>query len=314
MNPYSDVNFFEFFVVFFQRLFTGQIFNPAPDELQALVLMGVSASSALVGTFLVLRKMQMLANSLSHTILLGIVGAFLLVGGDKDTLYLSIPALLTSALVMGLVTVFLTHWLTSSVRLQEDASMGIVFTTLFALGIIAVTALTRSSHIGQEAVMGNVDALQTSDLTLVFWVLALNGILITLFFKEFVITSFDPGLARILGISVPLFGILLMAQASFAIIGSFRSTGVLMVLAFLVIPPIWARLFCVRLKPLLLAALLMGPTVSLVAVALARHILSVEGIALSTSGLVVVLLSVTFIVTALLNFFRNSLRKSKRIA
>ena len=101
---------------------------------------------------------------------------------------------------MGLVTVLLTHWLTTSFRLQEDASMGIVFTTLFALGIIAVTALTRSSHLGQEAVMGNVDALQNSDLNLVIWVLGINGILIALFYKEFVITSFDPGLARILGI------------------------------------------------------------------------------------------------------------------
>ena len=89
-----------------------------------------------------------------------------------------------------------------------------------------------------------------------------------------------------------------MAQASFAIISSFRSTGVLMVLAFLVIPPIWARLFCHRLKSLLLAALLMGPAVSLISVALARHLLTVEGIALSTSGLVVVLLASTFLVTA----------------
>lgn len=313
MNPYFDVDFFGFFSVFFNRLFTGQIKELATDEVQALVLMGVSLAAALVGSFLVLRKMTMLANSLSHTILVGIVGAFLLVGGDKETLYLNIPSLMCAALVMGLITVLLTHWLTYSVRLQEDAAMGIVFTSLFALGVVAVTVLTRSSHIGQEAVMGNVDALHYTDLKLVAVVLLANIFMMMLFFKEFLITSFDPGLARTLGISVPIFSTLLMAQASFAVIGSFRSTGVLMVLAFLVIPPLTARLYTYRLIPLILTAALIGPLVSLVGVALSRHLLSTSGIAVSTSGLVVTLLTALFILSSLVTAASKwSLRKSAR--
>lgn len=294
MNPYFGQDFFGFFILFFQRIFSGAIFNPTTDEVQALVLMGVSAASSLIGSFLVLRKMTMLANSLSHTILLGIVGAFLLVGGDKETLQLNIPSLLIAAFAMGLITVFLTEWLTSSVKLQEDAATGLVFTTLFALGIIAVTVLTRSSHIGQEAVMGNVDALHVSDLKLVYTVFFINLVVMLLFFKEFVITSFDPGLAKILGISVPLFSTLLMMEASFVTIASFRSTGVLMVLSFLVIPPLIARLYTHKLKKMLIIAALLGPFISLIGVALSRHLLSVQGVAVSTSGLIVVLLTLSF--------------------
>ena len=84
-------------------------------------------------------------------------------------------------------------------RLQEDASTGLVFTSLFAIGIALVTLLTRSAHLGTEVVMGNVDALQREDCVLVFIVLGLNIVLCTLFFKEYKMTTFDPGLAKALG-------------------------------------------------------------------------------------------------------------------
>lgn len=294
MNPYYNQDFFGFIKLFFERLFLGGLFNPAPDEVQALVLIGVSLSCSLIGTFLVLRKMTMLANSLSHTLLLGIVLAYLFAGGEKESLQVSVMPLLLAALFMGFVTVFLTEWLTSSVKLQEDASIGLIFTTLFALGIVAVSVLTRSAHIGTESVMGNVDALHPDDLKLVCWVLLANVLLVGLFFKEYKLVSFDPVLASALGFSVPLFNNLMMAQASFAIIGSFRSTGVLMVLAFLVLPPLTARLWTHHFGKMVALSLVIGAGVSLTSVALSRHILSVEAIALSTAGLTVVMLTLVF--------------------
>ncbi len=149
-NPYNGQTFFGFFLTLLHRLWgfvSGDLEwrHLASDELQVVVLVGVASSSALVGTFLVLRKMTMLANALSHTILLGIVGAYLLTretvlfqdGGHGGPI--NIQAMLLAALVMGLVTTFLTEFLTKTARLQEDASTGIVFTSLFALGIILVT-------------------------------------------------------------------------------------------------------------------------------------------------------------------------------
>lgn len=308
-NPYSGQNFFGFFVQlavrFWQFIMGGFSVNQlTTDEIQILVLMGVAASSALVGTFLVLRKMTMLANSLSHTILVGIVIAFLWTyGAGRDvpphTEQIGIHVLLIASLVMGLITAFLTELLTKGARLQEDASTGIVFTSLFAVGVIAVTLLTRNAHIGTEAVMGDVDALQFGDCKLVYLVLALNVLIFTLFFKEFKITTFDPGLSRSFGIAPAFFSYLLMTQVSSTAIGAFRAVGVLMVLAFMTGPALTARLLTSSLKKMLIISVGIGIFASFVGVALSRHILTVYGISLSTAGVVVCVIVVFYLIAAI---------------
>lgn len=308
-NPYSGTTFWGFLselLIRFWMFVKGDLSleNLASDEIQILVLIGVSASSALVGCFLVLRKMTMLANSISHTILIGIVIAFLWTGDGllaegHTHASINIHVMLLAALVMGLVTAFLTELLTKGARLQEDASTGIVFTSLFAVGIIAVTVLTRNAHIGTEVVMGNVDALQLSDCKLVYIVLALNVLLYTLFFKEFKITTFDQGLARALGIAPIFFNYLLMVQVSTTAIGAFRAVGVLMMLAFITGPALAARLLSHKLKTMLFVAVLIGVIASVMGVAVSRHILSVYGLALSTAGLVVCTIFAIYIVVAL---------------
>jgi len=300
-NPYYNQTFVGFILEFFQRLgalFTGQltIEQLASDEIQVFILMGVAISSALVGSFLVLRRMTMLANSLSHTILMGIVLAYFFTSGQVEQG--SIPpmqAMLIAALITGFLTTFLTEFLTKVGRLQEDASTGLVFTTLFALGVILVTILTRDAHIGTEAVMGNVDALHYKDLFWVYFIVVLNGVLMTLFFKEFQLTTFDPGLAKAMGFSPFFFNYLLMAQVSATTITSFRAVGVLLVLAFMTAPPLAARLLTHRLVSLLGWAMGLGAICSLVGVALTRHLLTVYGIALSTSGVVVCTLLVCYL-------------------
>ncbi|MGZ6298662.1 MAG: metal ABC transporter permease, partial [Parachlamydiaceae bacterium] len=222
-NPYSGASFFDFFWIFIARLcgfLTGQIplSTLASDEIQIAVLVGVSLSAASIGCFLVLRRMTMLANAFSHTILLGIVIAyylttrFLNVDESPSHPTLSIHILLLASLAMGILTTFLTEFLTKQAKLQEDASIGMVFTSLFALGVILVTLLTRSAHIGTEVIMGNVDALSLEDLNLVATVLVMNSVLLFLFYKEYLITTFDSGLANALGISTLFFNYLLMMQ------------------------------------------------------------------------------------------------------
>lgn len=283
-------------------LASGQLpFNEiAADEVQIIVLCCVAASAALAGTFLVLRKMTMLANSLSHTILLGIVIAFIVTRKswfDGHHEELNIHAMLIASLVMGILTAFLTEFLTKTGRLQEDASTGIVFTSLFALGIILVTLLTRNAHIGTEAVMGNVDALHVDDCIFVGWILLINCVLMGLFYKEYKITTFDPGLAKTLGFSSVFFSYLLMIQASITIIGAFRAIGVLMILAFLTGPVLTARILTHDLKKMIALGVLIGCIESIVGVALSRHILSFYGVALSTGGIVVCMIALGFILS-----------------
>jgi manganese/zinc/iron transport system permease protein len=310
-NPYHGMTFWKFILYFFYRLFaflTGQLSlnELASDEIQVLVLTGISISSALVGSFLVLRKMTMLANSLAHTLLIGIVLAYVISiyfykpeEGQNSTL-VPMPFLLISALIMGFITSFLTEFLTKTIRLQSDASTGLVFTSLFALGIILVTVLTKNAHIGMEAVMGNADALHVDDIKWVFFILLGNMLIFTLFFKEFTLTTFDASLARALGFSPVFFNYLLMAQVSATTIGAFRAVGVFLVLAFITGPPLTARLLTHSLKKMLFLACFIGSLASLVGVALTRHILTVSGAALSTSGMVVCVISAFYILTVLL--------------
>ncbi len=316
-NPYQGKTFFGFIILFLQRLvevFQGKwaLADLASDEIQIFVLMGISASSALVGTFLVLRKMTMLANSLSHTILVGIVVAFFfthagVLGGDQTHQEpIHIELMLVAALMMGLITSFLTELLTKVARLQEDASTGLVFTTLFALGLILVTLLTRNAHIGAEVVLGNVDALHYNDIQLVSVILLINVGLFLLFFKEYQITTFDPKLAAALGISPIFFNYLLMTQVSTTAIGAFRAVGVLMVLAFITGPVLCARLLTNTLKHLLLLAVGIGILASVIGVAISRHLLTEYGLTLSTSGIVVCTIAVFFLITVLTKLIRTS--------
>jgi manganese/zinc/iron transport system permease protein len=216
-NPYHDQNFAGFILQFLQRLtalVTGQLSfqELVSDEIQVFVLVGVAISSALVGTFLVLRRMTMLANSLSHTILMGIVLAYVMTPSSTEQEGVTaapMQAMLVASLITGFLTTFLTEFLTKVGRLQEDASTGLVFTSFFALGVILVTILTRDAHIGTEAVMGNADALHRFDLFWVYVIAGLNACLFMLFFKEFKLTTFDPSLAYALGFSPFAFNYLL---------------------------------------------------------------------------------------------------------
>lgn len=309
-NPYHNQDFIGFFVQLFQRLWlflTGQLgWNElVTDEVQIGVLAGVAASSALIGTFLILRRMTMLANSLSHTILMGIVLAYFFTASSAEGgAYIApMQAMLVASLVMGFITAFVTEFLTKTGQLQEDASMGLVFTSFFALGVILVTVLTRDAHIGTEAVMGNADALAPGDLKWVYLILLANLIIYFAFAKEFALTTFDPQLAIALGFSPVFFNYLLMAQVSATSITAFRAVGVLLVLAFITGPALTARLLTNSLTRMLAGGIAIGVFCSIVGVALTRHILTVYGAALSTSGVVVCVILFCYVLTAF--FTRN---------
>ena len=284
MNPYWGANFFTFFKVLFTRLFTLDFGTLHADEVQIGVLSCIAICCALVGPFLVLKKMAMFANSLSHTILLGVVSAFLLL---KGAILFDFSHLLLGALISSVLTAVLTEGLIKWFSLTEDASVGLVFSVLFALGIVFVTLFARDVHLGIESVMGNADALSLEDLRLAFSLTLVNGAVVLLFYRQFLMNSFDSNFAKALSLPARAFRFVLLFLVATTCIGAFRAVGVLLVLAFLVGPYLTARLFCHRLKPLLFYSAIVGIFASISGVALARHILSEYDIALSTGGIVV---------------------------
>lgn len=295
MNPYMGNTFIGFFVTLFKRLLFLQEGALASDEVQLLVLIGIALSSVLVGTFLILRKMTLLANALSHTVLLGIVIAFLCF---KSEGLLPLPVLMGASLIMGLVTAMSTQGLQKLTRLSEDASIGLIFSLFFALGVLLISLISRNAHLGLELIMGNADALIKGDIRLVWSIFGVNALLFTLYYRGYKITTFDPQMAKALGFAPLFYSYMLMFQTSLTTVGAFRCIGVFMVLALLVVPPLLVRLFVNSLIPLVLYAALLSVVVVLIGVALSRHILSCYGVGVSTGGIIVTLLFLLFMVAA----------------
>ncbi len=304
-NPYWGADFVQFFVTLIARIyhfFTGGESRLASDELQLLVLVLMSVATALIGTFFVLRKMTMLANALSHTILPGVVLSFLayhMYKGPSESFDFShlLPSdtfLIGGALLSSFVTTFLTRLIVVYLPVAEDASIGMVFTLLFALGIILVTTLTKSAHVGAELLMGNVDALHRADLELMFWIFVFTVAIVLFFWRALFLTSFDPLFAKMCQVSCEKVNYLLMALVSISAIGAFRACGVLIFLAFLVTPSLLARRLSHSLKAVAAISCLVAAIASVVGVALSRHILSVYGLACSTSGIIVTLLALAY--------------------
>jgi len=319
-NPYWHKSFFAFLKLFLSRmgdLASGKLaFSElAVDEVQLFLLGAIGVSCALIGTFLVLKKQTMLANALSHTVLLGIVIAYVLLGLVSSYTFASFPVLLLAALISALLTVFFTQVFTHVMRLQEDASIGLVFSFLFAIGIIFASVLTKNVHIGIEVVMGNVDIVQLADLRLALSLVGFNLLIIALFHRQYTLTVFDKSLARSYGVPVKFFEYLMMFQTAITVIGSFRAVGVLLVLAFLVSPVVIARLFTNKVATLLGLSCLIGLGISVIGVAISRHILSVYQLPLSTSGVVVSLFVVVFIISACIHlnkkYFYQLVKKQK---
>lgn len=310
LNPYHGQSFTGFFWVLLQRIYlflSGDLgfHDLASDEIQLLVLIGISISSALLGAFLVYRKMTLLANSLSHTILLGIVLAYSLQrniqGGVLEVVHthLSNGILFAAAIFTGATTCFLTEYLHKTLRLQEDASIGLIFTAFFAMGIVLLTVLSRNAHIGTEVLMGNVDALQLEDIQFIWILVGINALLCLLFFKEYVLLSFDPALGHLFGLSPAFFNYLLMAQVSLTVIGAFRAVGIILVLAFITGPILTARFFAHRLKTVIGYAALISSAASLLGVAFSRHCLSAYALAIPTGGCVIAFMSLFFFLSAI---------------
>ena len=199
-------------------------------EIQIIAVI-VAVACALPGTFLVLRKMSMMSDSITHTILLGIVLAFFV------THDLSSPFLILGAALMGVVTVWLTELLSRTRLLAEDAAIGVVFPLLFSIAIILITRYAGAVHLDTDSVLlgelafapfdrmivGGVDigakAIYTTGVLLL-----INLAAITLFFKELKLATFDSMLAAVVGFSPALVHYGLMTLVSLTTVGGQRDS------------------------------------------------------------------------------------------
>ncbi|RKZ19045.1 metal ABC transporter permease [bacterium] len=235
-------------------------------QLEILAIAMVTAvGCATVGTFLMLRRLAMLSDAISHAILPGIAVAFLLTGD------LGSPWMLVAAALTGLLTVALVELLHGTRRVKEDAAIGLVFPALFSLGIVLITRHAGDVHLDTDAVLLGELAFAPFDrlviggqdwgprhLWLMSGVTTLNLIVVVVFFKELKLATFDPGLAASLGLAPGLIHYGLMALVSVTAVGAFDSVGLVLVVALMVGPPATAYLLTDHLNRLLILAALIG--------------------------------------------------------
>ncbi|MEG0287981.1 MAG: metal ABC transporter permease [Victivallaceae bacterium] len=307
INPYYGTDLLTFFRVLFFRVISGGIFHKPLyiDELQIIIFSGLALSGALVGTFLTLKKMTMFANAVSHTVLLGLCVAFFFVSG----LDLTITSLMLTALSTAVLTGVLVRLLVDYFKIQIDTGIAFIFCFLFALGLVVLVFLTGNVHIGIDLIMGNSDVLIFEDLIHVWMAFLLNVLILATCFRGFLVISFDPSFARLSGFPLKFFEHLIMFQISLNLIVSFKATGVLMALSFLIMPQLIVKPFIKSVRQMIVASACLGLMTAFLSPAVSRYFLTWSGTGLSTAGLTVIIFFFFYVCSLLFcSFQRKKIR------
>lgn len=274
----------------------------------ALVGALCAAACALPGTYLVLRRMSMMGDAISHAVLPGLAVAFLLTG-SRDSL-----VMLIGAGVAGVLTAVLTQWIHAAGRVEASASMGVVFTVLFAIGLILIRQSADHVDLDPDCVLyGAIEYVPLDRTTLAgldvpralvgaAGIFLFNLLFVLLFYKELKISSFDPALATTLGIRADVMHYLLMTLVAVTTVVAFESVGSILVIAMLIVPPAAAHLLTERLGVMLVLGVLLALGAAPLghwAAITAPGALGYEGVSTSTAGMMAAVAGLLFLVALL---------------
>lgn len=235
-----------------------------------------NASCAILGCYLLLRRMSLLGDAISHSILLGIAGAFLVTGS------IQILPMLAGALIVGLLTVAMTETLCRAGNVPEDASMGAVFTSFFAVGVVLIATLPNVDLDPSCIWQGLIELAPLDRVPIAGWevprilvslvpMLVVTLIFVGVLWKELKIVSFDPQLAKSIGIPAGIVHYLLMAMVAAVTVTSFEAVGSILVVAMVVVPPATAHLLTDRLGRMMALSVLVGVLAAVFGYELARR-------------------------------------------
>ncbi|WCO01554.1 metal ABC transporter permease [Psychroserpens ponticola] len=236
----------------------------AQIEIQIIASL-VAIACAIPGTFLVLRKMAMISDAISHSILPGIVIGFFI------TQDLNSPLLILLAALTGVITVVLVEYIQKTGLVKEDTAIGLVFPVLFSIGVIMIAKNANDVHLDIDAVLLGELAFAPFDRLLIsgvdvgpksLWIIG-SILLITIallfaFFKELKLSTFDKGLAASLGFSPIVIHYGLMTVSSITTVGAFDAVGAILVVALMIAPAAAAYLLTTDLKKMLILSIIFG--------------------------------------------------------
>ena len=233
-------------------------------EIQLIAIV-TAVACALPGVFLVLRRMTLMSDAISHAILPGIVIAFFL------TESLSSPLLILAAAGTGVLTVLLVELLQRTKLVKEDAAIGLTFPALFSIGVILISRFAENIHLDTDAVLLGELALAPLNELVVFGynlgpvslyvmgtILVLNLVFILVFYKELKLVTFDASLAAALGFAPTLIHYGLMTLVSVTTVGAFDAVGSILVVALIAGPAATAYLMTDKLSRMLVLSAIIG--------------------------------------------------------
>lgn len=230
--------------------------------LLAVVLIG--AVSGVIGAYVVTRGMAFLGDALAHSILPGVAIAY--ISGASG------QGLLLGGLVAGILAALGIGFLTRGSRLAEDTAIGIVFAGMLALGIAIISRTGDYSVDLTHVLIGNILAVDATDLALIAIAGIIVVVVIVLFYKEFLVVAFDPTLAQTLRLPAEALRLLLLVLLAITIVIGVQVVGVALVSAMLVTPAATARFYVRRLHHMMLLAALIGAVCSVIGLYAAWYI------------------------------------------
>lgn len=263
------------------------------------VVMITAVSCALLGVFLILKNMAMVADALSHTVLLGIVLGYF-IAGDLDS-----PILFVGAALFGVMTVYAIEYVVNKFAIQSDAATGLVFTLLFAIGIILISKYARDVHLDVDVVLSGEVVFAALNTTSIFGfdvpisfvdmfvMLLINIAFVAVTYQQLKVSIFDPVYAKSIGVAVGLLNLVLMTLVSITTVVAFDTVGAILVISLMVAPALSAHLLSKRLMTMLLVAVLYGVINSLIGYYVAIYF------NVSISGTIAFTAFVTFLLTFL---------------
>jgi manganese/zinc/iron transport system permease protein len=238
--------------------------NSAQIDIQLIASL-VAIACAIPGTFLVLRKMAMISDAISHSILPGIVVGFFI------TQDLNSPLLILLAALTGVITVVLVEWIQRTGLVKEDTAIGLVFPALFSIGVILIAKNANDVHLDIDAVLLGELAFAPFDRLIIngtdigpksLWVigtvLTITVCLLLAFFKELKVSTFDVGLSSALGFSPAIIHYGLMTVSSVTTVVAFDAVGAILVVALMISPAATAYLLTNDLKRMLVLSVIFG--------------------------------------------------------
>ncbi|MFS0644900.1 metal ABC transporter permease [Siminovitchia sp. 179-K 8D1 HS] len=205
-----------------------------------------------IGSFIILRGMALMGDAISHAVLPGVAVSYLL---GINFFYGAVVTGILTALGIGLIS--------QNSRIKNDSSIGIVFSAAFALGIILIT-LAQSATDLTQILFGNVLSVRSSDMWLTLIVGALVILIVVLFYKELLVSSFDETMAAAYGLKTRLIHYMIMVLLTLVTVASLQTVGVILVVSMLITPASTAYLLTNRLSTMIVLASVFGALSSII--------------------------------------------------